>query len=79
MHAATTLRFVEILLRTAKWPSLITAITSVDGFYVCTEWILTEAKKLDAFQYKCVKRTLKIRWYHIQEITGVNRAGDGTG
>ena len=42
----------------------------------------TEAKKLDAFQYKCMKRILRIRWprtishQQIQETTGVNRTSD---
>ena len=32
--------------------------------YGCEAWKLTraEAKKLDAFQYKCMKRILRIRW-----------------
>ena len=49
--------------------------------YGCEAWKLTktEAKKLDAFQYKCMKRILRIRWLRtishqqIQETTGVNR------
>ena len=52
--------------------------------YGCETWKLTktEAKKLDAFQYKCMKRILKIRWpqtishQQIQETTGVNRTSD---
>ena len=52
--------------------------------YGCEAWKLTktEEKKLDAFQYKCMKRILKIRWpqtishQQIQENTGVNRASD---
>ena len=50
----------------------------------CETWKLTkrEAKKLDAFQYKCMKRVLRIRWpqtishQQIQEITGMNRTSD---
>ena len=52
--------------------------------YGCEAWKLTkaEAKKLDAFQYKCTKRILRIRWsqtishQQIQETTGVNRTSD---
>lgn len=52
--------------------------------YGCEAWKLTktEAKKLDAFQYKCMKRILRIRWprtishQQIQETTGVNRTSD---
>ena len=42
----------------------------------------TEAKKLGGFQYKCMKRILRIRWpqtishQQIQENTGVNRTSD---
>ena len=49
--------------------------------YGCEAWKLTitEAKKLDAFQYKCVKRTLRTRCpqtishHQIQEITEMIR------
>ncbi|KAL9969196.1 hypothetical protein ACROYT_G021383 [Oculina patagonica] len=52
--------------------------------YGCEAWKLmkTEAKKLDGFQYKCMKRILRIRWpqtishQQIQENTGVNRTSD---
>jgi len=52
--------------------------------YGCEAWKLTktEAKKLDGFQYKCMKRILRIRWpqtishQQIQENTGVNRMSD---
>ena len=52
--------------------------------YGCEVWKLTktEAEKLDAFRYKCMKRTRRIRWpqtishQRIQEVTGVNRASD---
>ena len=52
--------------------------------YGCEAWKLTktEAKKLDVFQYKCMKRILRIRWprtishQQIQETTGVNRTSD---
>ena len=52
--------------------------------YGCEAWKLTktEAKKLDAFQYKCMKRILRIRWpqtishQQIQEITGMNTTSD---
>ena len=52
--------------------------------YDCEAWKLTkaEAKKLDAFQYKCMKRILRIRWprttshQQIQETTGVNGTSD---
>ena len=52
--------------------------------YGCEAWKLTktEGKKLDAFQYKCMKRILRIRWprtishQQIQETTGVNRTSD---
>ena len=52
--------------------------------YGCEAWKLTktEAKKPDAFQYKCMKRILRIRWpqtishQQIQEITGMNRTSD---
>ena len=51
--------------------------------YGCEAWKLTktEAKKLDSFQYKCMKGIL-IRWpqtishQQIQEITGMNRTSD---
>ena len=50
----------------------------------CEAWKLTktEVKKLDAFQYKCMKRILRIRWpwtitlQQTQETTGVNRTSD---
>ena len=52
--------------------------------YGCEAWKLTktEAKKLGAFQYKCMKRILRIRWprtishQQIQETTGVSRTSD---
>ena len=52
--------------------------------YGCEAWKLTktEAKKLDAFQYKCMKCILRMRWpqtishQQIQETTGVNRTSD---
>ena len=51
--------------------------------YCCKAWKLTktEAMKLDTFQYKCMKRILKIRpraisHQQIQETTGVNRTSD---
>jgi len=52
--------------------------------YGCEAWKLTktEAKKLDGFQYKGMKRILRIRWpqtishQQIQENTGVNRTSD---
>ena len=52
--------------------------------YGCEAWKLTktEVKKLNAFQYKCMKRILRIRWprtishQQIQETTGVNRTSD---
>ena len=52
--------------------------------YGCETWILTktETKKLDAFQYKYMKRILRIRWpqtishQQIQEITGKSRTSD---
>ena len=52
--------------------------------YGCEAWKLTkrEAKEPDAFQYKCIKRILRISWprtiscQRIHAITGVNRASD---
>ena len=52
--------------------------------YGCEAWKLTktEAKKLDAFQYKCIKLILRIRWprtishQQIRKTTGVNRTSD---
>ena len=52
--------------------------------YGCEAWKLTktEAQKLDGFQYKCMKRILRIKWpqtmshQQIQENTRVNRTSD---
>ena len=63
---------------------LLKTIVRAVLMYDCEAWKLTktEAKKLDAFQYKCMKRILRIRWprtishQQIQETTGVNRTSD---
>ena len=60
------------------------AIVRAVLMYGCEAWKPTkaEAKKLDAFQNKCMKRIPRIRWprtishQQIQETTGVNRTSD---
>ena len=78
----TGIRWSEISRRTKV--QLFETIVRAVLMYGCEAWKLTktEAKKLDAFQYKCMKRILRIRWpwtishQQIQESTGVNRTSD---
>ena len=70
--------------RKTKVQSLFKTIVRSVLMYGCEPWKLmkTEAKKLDSFQYKCMKRILRIRWpqtishQQIQENIGVHRTSD---